>query len=299
MKPKLILQPNQYSSFTSSYLESIWSEYFNIEIYDVNKTYSKKDLFVCVWSDITDTVQKLKDSGHKIVVDHLWECRAFIRRPNLFYLTNKNWFWYNEAIWWHSLNYHNYVPNKQIKKLAFMPIRNVRPDRDKIVQGLSPWLDNFLYSYKSITLPNDISATDDLYQRYFNPEWYDQTFMSLVVETDTSNVFLEFITEKTYKPIAFRHPFMIIGIPDHLKHLRSRGFVTFDNLFDESYDQIRTFEQRLAAIIDNLKQIDIGNYDAETLRRLEHNHHHFFDVELCRRSIVREIIEPLLHYAET
>jgi orotidine-5'-phosphate decarboxylase len=50
---------------------------------------------------------------------------------------------------------------------------------------------------------------------------------------------------------------------------------------------------------DIMGDLKLGDYDRETQRILEHNHAHFFDETLVKSVIHREIVEPLLEYAET
>lgn len=57
-----------------------------------------------------------------------------------------------------------------------------------------------------------------------------------------------FFTEKTYKAIACKHPFIIMGAKNSLKCLRDLGYKTFPNIFNESYDTISNDEERLLAI---------------------------------------------------
>lgn len=297
MKPKLILQPDQFSSFTSWYLEPLWNEYFDIEIYNSSCSYSKETLFLFWWRNAGDPLaHSLKDQGRKVVVDNLWEKHD----PDLdcFYqLNNSNWFWYNESLWWQALGYDAYTPAKTYKKLGLMPIRNVNHDRDWIVQKIKPWADNLLWSYRMQKLPNDDIVNGEVNQRYVNYQWYDDTCLSIVVETSQRANGIP-ISEKSYKPCAFYHPMLIIGRPGVLNFLKQQGFATFDNIFDESYDHETDFVRRVEMILENLNSAP-RSYSTLTWEKLNHNRNHFFNKDLCRRGIVQEIINPLLEYAET
>lgn len=82
-----------------------------------------------------------------------------------------------------------------------------------------------------------------------NLSHYSSTFFSVVSETTMMN---DFITEKTYKPIANYHPFVIIGKDKVLDFLKKQGYRTFPEIFDESYDNekhpIKRFYQVIAQI---------------------------------------------------
>jgi hypothetical protein len=45
------------------------------------------------------------------------------------------------------------------------------------------------------------------------------------------------ITEKTLKPLVNFHPLILFGNPGGLRMVRDYGFVTFENVIDESYDE--------------------------------------------------------------
>ena len=120
---------------------------------------------------------------------------------------------------------------------------------------------------------------EPLWREYFDIELYDET--------------------KTYKPCAFYQPMLIVGRSGALELMENQGFETFDNIFDESYDQEIDFEKRLHIVLENLNRICKEPYSDLTWKKLKHNHHLFFNEVLVKDSIVKEIIEPILEYAET
>ena len=78
MKNKLVLRPNEFTSFTSYYLEEFWSRYFDISLYESNKTYDQSGTVFAVWWMNADDEysRRLLDQGHKVIVDNLWEIPA-------------------------------------------------------------------------------------------------------------------------------------------------------------------------------------------------------------------------------
>lgn len=78
-------------------------------------------------------------------------------------------------------------------------------------------------------------------------QYYIDTFFSLVTETEVKNESL-FVTEKTSKPITWLHPFIILGSPYTLKYLRSLGYETFPEIFNESYDEEEVSSKRFDMI---------------------------------------------------
>jgi len=303
MKNKLILRPSEFSSFTCHYLIDLWKKYFDISYYDNNNNYDRSTLFAVNWTNANDEYsQQLRDRGYRVVIDNLWEPPLAV--TDYYLIVNPNWCWYNESLWYRALKLHNglgydqYQPNKTYSKLSLMPIRRQSTIRDHIVDKLGARLDNFVWSYRSRLLPNDISWDIGWYQRFFNPQWYDDTYFTTVVETWQAGK-CDLISEKIFKPIAYYHPFVVIGQLHTLTRLHQLGFETYENLFDESYDDIQNFGQRLDAVIKTIDDFDPRPYDATTLEKLQHNHAHFFDKDLVESKIVAEIIHPLINYAET
>ena len=82
---------------------------------------------------------------------------------------------------------------------------------------------------------------------------FEKTMISVVLET----VFSERIhlTEKTLRPIALGHPFMICNGPGTLEYLKTYGFKTFHPYINESYDQEQDSTKRLTMIVKEMQRI--------------------------------------------
>jgi hypothetical protein len=79
--------------------------------------------------------------------------------------------------------------------------------------------------------------------------------------------------------------------------LWNKRFETFENIFDERYDNIQEIDIRLNNIAEQVNNYSHKNYDLLTISKLKHNKELFFNQELIKDRIVKEIIEPLLEYA--
>jgi hypothetical protein len=94
-------------------------------------------------------------------------------------------------------------------------------------------------------------------------ESYLDSYFSIVTET----LFYRpgnYISEKTWKPIAHLHPFIIVGRPHTLKFLKSLGFKTFSEFWDESYDDETLNSVRMEKvyqIISNLLNMTNEEWD--------------------------------------
>lgn len=64
-----------------------------------------------------------------------------------------------------------------------------------------------------------------------------------------------FFTEKTYKAIVGRVPFILVGFTGALEALRKRGYKTFHPFINESYDLMHDDEDRLDAIMQEVDRL--------------------------------------------
>jgi hypothetical protein len=89
------------------------------------------------------------------------------------------------------------------------------------------------------------------------------------------------LTEKTFKPIALGMPFVIVGTQGSLRYLRSYGFKTFGDLWDESYDDEPDDSLRIEKIAQVLKLLDGLEEHRQDIfdsaqEIVEHNWNHFY-----------------------
>jgi hypothetical protein len=127
-------------------------------------------------------------------------------------------------------------------------------DTDKIHSTLPLKIDEFVEASEMAGL---YSAVDPYYQT---------SLISVVTETNFENNDI-FNTEKIFKPMVHRHPFILVGPYKTLEHLKNMGYKTFSDFWDESYDDIEDPFERLLKIVEICK--DIQSWD-DTKRK------HFF-----------------------
>lgn len=96
--------------------------------------------------------------------------------------------------------------------------------------------------------PHSIRRND----RWMNPEIYHDAYINVVTEAFPDKETDCFITEKTFKPMLHLQPFMIQGNRYTLRCLREAGYQTFNKLWDESYDELETWQERTDAMIEQL-----------------------------------------------
>jgi hypothetical protein len=94
------------------------------------------------------------------------------------------------------------------------------------------------------------------------PRLYANSLVSVVTETFFHREEIH-MTEKIYKAIAWQHPFVLVSTPGSLAYLKSTGFRTFHDFWDESYDLEMDHTVRMNKIIDVLTYIASWDRDAQ------------------------------------
>ena len=113
---------------------------------------------------------------------------------------------------------------------------------------------------------------------------YQTTQIEIVLETLFDDDRLH-LTEKSLRPIACGHPFMLAATRGSLEYLRSYGFETFGKYIDENYDTVADPLLRLQAIISEMRRISLmSHYSkdalyAELRKIAERNKQLFFSKE--------------------
>ena len=161
--------------------------------------------------------------------------------------------------------YPNVIANKHM-----FPLRlNIKEDRTNPVNIIPDDLQYFKNSYFSI-------VNETLYYGYSSTATRT-LFHQLNAEYSSL-----FISEKTFKCLAIKHPFIVFGRPGLLNGLHQLGFKTFSPFFDESYDNIQNDDERFEALFNEITRL-INLSDGEWLNILtniqpilEHNHVLFF-----------------------
>jgi hypothetical protein len=134
------------------------------------------------------------------------------------------------------------------------------------------------------------------------PEDFANCFMSVVLETEFDSDRIH-LTEKTLRPIACGHPFLLVAGPGSLAYLKSYGFKTFAPWIDESYDLETDSLKRLGKIIEVMQQIEkLGKIELETflyqVRKIaDYNKQHFFSDEFTA-SLEMELTNNLSYAIE-
>ncbi len=97
---------------------------------------------------------------------------------------------------------------------------------------------------------------------------YANTFLSLIAETHVTEG-VQFFSEKIWKPISVGHPFMLVASSGMLELLKSQGYKTFDQWWNEDYDREADLDQRIRMILSELKRLSMLSLDELKRMRME------------------------------
>jgi hypothetical protein len=147
--------------------------------------------------------------------------------------------------------------------------------------------------FNDLNLPEDIKLTlpqhyedsinEDLPKAVVIDSYVDKfyhSYLHIVCETFISHIFF---SEKTYKPIKYFQPFVLINGQYSLQYLRDMGYKTFGGYIDEGYDlepnNERRIELAVQASLDFINRPDLHEVMKEMYPIFKHNHNVF--IERC------------------
>ena len=320
------------------WFKSAWPENYPIEYFDPDKQYSTGTVFYYdMYGPFQEHINGHLSQGYKVIYDaknehymhheKSWVLEAFKQYPGqgMFVISGdapktiagvtiavtQYWYWIVDQRSFLGFNYNKYqnAPSHQYK--FFMQLSLQRKERDVLWQQIQPILNQGLCSYKSkgVHLPNDADPVQvPNWQRYMNWDWINSCSVTLIAETNIDDNDItgfsitendnKFICEKTYKPIAYGHAFLLASTKGNLAHVREQGFETFPELWDESYDHLNHYQDRIAAIVDIIKGFDAGCLNNPIVQqKIAHNRNRFFDTQLAQRLLKETIIDPIIKFA--
>ena len=107
-------------------------------------------------------------------------------------------------------------------------------------------------------------------------EFYPDIFVDIVAETFISGTTF-YPTEKTFRPMLLKKPFVIMGPVNHLIYLRQMGFKTFGDFWSEDYDGLtrKGRYQKIIEVIDSIagkSKDELYNMYQQMQPILDHNY---------------------------
>lgn len=155
-----------------------------------------------------------------------------------------------------NLNWNNYYEDVKLEHINHEESYKYLLDYEKDMFNMGP-----LVLDKNDLIENEAHLSDTIESYYWT------SVLNLTSETNfyTTNTKLtpsgkplneptRFLSEKTFKPIVYLQPFIIVSVPNFLPLLHNLGYKTFHPYIDESYDKEIDDCKRLMRIINELEK---------------------------------------------
>jgi hypothetical protein len=138
---------------------------------------------------------------------------------------------------------------------CFVSIKLLHPELE-----IKTMLDEFerrITSLPPMYLDTTDLVTNQAHITHNTDQYYENSYFSIVSETNfyTNTSSARFFSEKTFKPFASLHPFILVAVPNSLPLLHQLGYKSFHPLIDESYDTELNDSVRLVKILKEIERL--------------------------------------------
>jgi len=198
----------------------------------------------------------------------------------------------------HRLLLFKQMVDRELLPKGFVSFPDVCPYENRSAQSL---YDDYGISLDlgHVSLPLKIDDGSDYHISSSKIDFWDLSNNSLlhIVTETVYNGRKSHLTEKTFKPIVAQQPFVIVSCQGSLDYLRSYGFKTFGDFWDESYDE-QDDATRISSIGKLIKDLgDISSTELVQLQKnlvpiVEHNFKWFYSQEF--ESLIWQELSEIL-----
>jgi hypothetical protein len=288
---KSLLSRYQKANFFFSYGNANIDSTYIKEVLDRRVTYIPNPLFELHYTDYikrnSTNVPEQKNLIKKFLIP-IRQAKPF--RMFIYVFAHKNGILENSYYSWTTENvYHCFSCLNEDNKWKFDKNEHMDLLTTRVVLDPS---DNREMRLKQWDIPDHLIST---------------SFLQLVCET-TFNEGEEkahpviFLTEKTYKPIFYKQPFILFSEPHSLRYLKSMGYKTFSSIINEKYDEIEDSSLRMSLILTEIAKINKKSLEELTEIRKQINDivEHNFNLLMSRPSeaVLINHIENTLFYGK-
>ena len=215
---------------------------------------------------------------HRLTNNSIFKCEPWM----LFYkyIKNEKYFQCNFKI----------SPDDVLKKFVSLNF-NVNSDKSHRVELLKFIERNNINCYYS-NIEKNIRLTEipECYPNGYFKGRYDygvpkEYFLGLIdIVTEGSNNMSTHFSEKSFKSIFYKKPFISIAGPYWYETFKKSGFELYDEIFDYSFDTNENKNIRLQNILHQIEQINLLNYSnlvdiiKNIQMKIEHNYNHLYSL---------------------
>jgi hypothetical protein len=212
---------------------------------------------------------------------------------------------------------YDFASNKQFEFTAL--IGDKRAWRDKLTSNLlkNVKFENYILNYHGVEMKAksrqldiayefaNYSRSRVLHQHYTIAQsipikMFNNSKILLVVETTMYDHDEFHLTEKTVKALLTGIPFVLAGSAGFLRHLKSLGFKTYNEVWSEEYDSILSVDDRINKIIDTLNHINSMPWNKTVIDKCQqiayHNKQQLLNVNSIMKQQILTVIEQFKNY---
>lgn len=156
------------------------------------------------------------------------------------------------------LNYYNLIDGYKISQNIYPQHFSTEIHMTQFTMHPAFEVDNVTDIYNKLPLVLDTDQFQINKAQHFFRDLYLETYINVITETFCTDFNNEavFFSEKIFKPMRARQPFILVGAPGTLRELRGQGFKTFDRWIDESYSEIKDNTLRIEAVCKLLLELN-------------------------------------------
>ena len=197
-----------------------------------------------------------KETTHKFSVFsrnyYPWRLSIFLELLNRGVLENTNYSFHN----YNPYNENVTFPLSTVKEHVIQEGYELTPKVEKWVNKVPYDLGNKEQKWSNVVY--DALENSDIHiviESHFDPflgpnfEWAKNNY-------NAKNISPGFITEKVWKAVSCKKPFILAATPYILRDFKKLGYKTFDGFIDESYDEIEDDKLRLKALVTEIERIN-------------------------------------------
>ena len=194
-----------------------------------------------------------------------WHNRPRSKKMTMLSRLHKSWrAYFSSWYWYHNFHHDSYFSYRMVDQGDGMdpescPLNSTIKQNSKYQTVLDDFLNLAPFSADTLTDQdhNQFGTRVDAH--------YQDSYWNCILETHLAlhqNMPGTLITEKTWKVIAHAQPFVILGNPGSLDHLKDQGYRTFAEIgIDETYDCILDPTERFKAVFELVKNIHSMSWD--------------------------------------
>lgn len=167
------------------------------------------------------------------------------------------------------------ITNENLEKKLFSDNFHIDNFRKDIIYKTNRQNDTKQHTYDTTFRPYYIDTDFNFKnvpssQQNRNITGVSESFIHIIAESRFISPMAN-ISEKTLKPIIAKRPFILASTPYSLQLVKSMGFKTFSEFWDESYDEVTDHSKRLGLILDLIDYLN--SLSNKNLKRM-HKHMH-------------------------